>query len=235
MSGVDLKKLMMKRQDFPIEKYRLDIKNLRPQKIKVFEMNYWNFLPPLHPDLAKNDLPLDPEIAVPLVKEALDYTLLDLNPKEISDDTYQHFWFRDTDYSDTKKEADNAELRYNYDRERQYIMVYDIPLFISDNYKDLAKICIEPRELSPGSGDEQIIVQGAGFFNVPKIFSEEMLNEYNLKIQKREVPFEPEKMEVFSPYSWYHHNVRTRDSILYKNLIITMNNWAVARKYGASE
>jgi len=225
MDRKDLEKLMMKRQDFPIEKNRYDGK-------RVFETYYPNFLPPLHPDLGNDGLPLEPEIVVPLVKDALGYTLQDLNPKEISDDTYRHFWLRDDDYLKTKKEADMAELKHSYDPERPYTMVYDIPIFVGVNWKDLMNVCIEPRELSPGCGDEHIIIQGPGCFNIPKLFSKEMLNEYNMQVERSDVPFEPEKMEVLCPYSWYHHNVRTRDSILYKNLIISMNNWAVAKKYG---
>jgi hypothetical protein len=198
-------------------------------------MYYQYFLPPLHPSLAKNGLPLEPEIVVPLVKEALGYTIQDLNPTEISDDTCRRFWFRGNSYPKAKKEAEKAKLKYTYDPERPYTMVYNIPMFIGDNRKKLITVCIEPKGLSPEGGDEHIIIQGAGFFNVPKKFSEDMLNEYDLRIESLVVTFEPDKMEVISPYGWHHHNVIIRDSILYKNLIIAMNNWAVAKKYEVSE
>jgi hypothetical protein len=216
----NLEGLMMKRQDFPIEK------KVWGGEI-IFETYYLRYLPPLHPDLGKNGLPMEPELGVSLVKEALDFTLQDINPAEISKDTYPRFWFHDRNYPKAKEEVDKAKIKYDYDSKIPCLTVYEIPL-------DIERVYIEPKALK-GASMGAIRVNKPGSVNVPNRFSEEMLSEYGLEIRNKKVPFQPDKIEAYCPFTWYHHNVPVIDGVFYKNLIIAMNNWTVARKYGVLE
>jgi hypothetical protein len=205
---MNLDKLMMKREQFPV---RIG-KTGRRYGFKRISM------PPYHPSMKEDGIDVD--LALSVVDEALENTVLDLE-----------------DVAEKKPDAQSIldEIKRNQNGKIQYGEIKKEGLGrIIDPFPFIGHLYIGPRKINPYGelGDNFISLaehKGSSSFLVPLDvkFTPELMEEYQMK----EYPgylFN----QILCPNKWKTHNLDTMQQIFFKNFIIAINNEVVKRKYG---
>src|SRR3989344_6910695 len=161
-------------------------------------------LPPYHPSMANG---FDPELVVSVLEQAVADTIKDLY--EINN---RHV--------DILKKMSDWEII----RKENYILVVSFPI-------SSGQLVIENKRISPYGGDHNIFLGDTEHRRGIVIcgdISEKLKREYELT-DERKLP--SGRKIIKSRYTWNYHNVCDTDKVLYKNLILEINNAVVRRKY----
>jgi hypothetical protein len=167
---------------------------------------------------------IDLELAVssPVLDKALEDAVKDL--EGIADKRYD----AKSELEDIEKNPETGKIQYGqvFDKDRPGKFIAPFPII------DFQSLFIGRKEISPYGGDYCIKIDSRfrkSGFEVPEsvIFSEEMMKEYEMKDEGAAFG----RRRLRCPNCWRPHNVGPINRILYKNLIIAIDNEVVKRKY----
>lgn len=195
----EIEELMLKREHFPLE---LDFGG------GPFDNSY-GLIPPFHPDIVKNGIDL--ELALSVIGEAVENTLLDLpNYERLSDEKIPRDSGGKFNYGEIKK--DETHLSF-------------------PKFPFTGGLVIEKNKISPHGGDYSLRIDKdeERSYTIPEgvPMSPKLLEEYQMEKGTTSDGY----FTVSGKTGWYRHNVSLDASVFYKNLIIALNNAIVKRKY----
>jgi len=168
-----------------------------------------NIIPPFHNIFVQNGIDLD--LAFSVIDDAVENTKLDLNESTLR-----------TDVPPAEFDAIGNVIYGPVKKDNSCIYFRDFPF--TDG------LCIQKQKISPYGHDSYIQIipdSHSTSYQIPKNLplSSELLKEYNM-VQKNTNMY----LQVTCKIGWMSHNVDFRD-VFYKNLIITLNNAVVKKKY----
>ncbi len=209
----DISKLMLKREHFPVI-IAVSKKNIQSVQI-----------PPYHPSMKKNGIDLE-LVTKDILDNSLEETVKDLEKiaKQGIDVTDE----LKSVVRDEKGRIIYGELKrvdFGIDKTDFGIHICPFPI--------IKELGIKRNKISPYGGDKYISIPTKEAVHtsilVPKCekLSEELIEEYSL-IQKG---VHSSYKHFSSPYGWSRHNTGYIQGIVYKNLVIAINNAVVKGKY----
>ncbi len=168
-------------------------------------MIYSTILPPYHPSLKLDGL--DPRIVVAVLEEGVSDYIMDLDG-----------------INDKWKDSVKICPKFEVYEEHEGLVIKPFPttwgtLFI-DSKGMRPHYCGDHQMILDLERKDDIIISGD--------ISEELQKEYELEMIGKTLSG---KNKFLSNHLWVYHNVPPIDRVLYKNIVIALNNETVRRKY----
>ena len=169
-------------------------------------MIFSTIFPPYHPSLVGG---LDPRIVVAVLEEGVSDYIMDLDG-----------------INDKWKESVKVCPKFEVHEGLEGLVIKPFPttwgtLFIDSNGMRMSsQYGSDHRMILDLERKDDIIISGD--------ISEELQKEYELEMMGKTLDG---KNKFFSNHLWKYHNVHPLDRVLYKNIIIALNNEIVRRKY----
>jgi hypothetical protein len=216
MDAINLEKLMMKREYFPVEIA------LPPALWPVLgESMPSHNMPPMHPLLKENGIPIqDTELMILLVYNALKNTALDLVPYSKSTaETIDAF-----SEDELRQGVNKCGLGYSEDPSfEHYVSFNNLPVW--------DRLTIKKRRIQQTASDNYIEMNNTprGAWMLPKTIKlpDELVEEYGLKMGG----VHPFFASVRCPYEYHFQNLTLVGEIFLGDFIIELDNYFVRQKY----
>lgn len=213
---VNVQELMFRREHFPIELYK--------SKNRSGE-NFFSFgrieVPPYHPSMVEDGI--DFQSLPPLLDEIVEAFIMDL--EEIADrreDIQQ--------YLQRVIRDETGKVVY----EHKIVSQNDFGITL-DGVPIIGRVYVGRDRINPSghNGDQGISIApgyNAPSFSVPEsiTFSPELMREYEM--EEGYISFSHKK-QIDSPHIWHRHNLADYNAILYKNLVIALDNAKIRSLY----
>ena len=216
-----LERRLFKRDHFPLEisygKYGLFAKR------DSFYVSSTGGLPPYHPSMEKDGISLD--VAISVLDESIENTLKDF---EMAGEKMPHYKLLADGIRASSASGRSAHGKpVPYDNEYGGgVQIVPFPI--------AGRLNIEKDRINPGHGAQitihPSIKQTAFLFPREATLPDELMEEYQMKDKGAVLSHR----SIRCPYGWYSHNVWPELRILYKNLVMAIDNEVVRRKYGVN-
>lgn len=223
-SKPNIDNLMFRREHFPIER-DYGIYSLVDTKESYF-LSSTGGIPPYHPTMDKKGIDMD--IAISVLDESLENTLKDFEIAGEKIPRFKRLADEMKKLAASGKPLHGEPIAYKNEHGDGRIM-HPFPV--------AGTLCIENDRINTGHGDCHIIIhpnlkQTQFWFPIDAAnLTKEIMEEYEM----REGASTQVHRIVKCPYGWYSHNVWPELGILYKNLVITIDNEVVKRKYSRAQ
>ena len=204
---MDLERLMFQREQFPVVVTETQYRGRTAWQVQPVE------IPPYHPLMALQGIP---HAALPdVIRTVWEDTLIDLHEIALHQSTTQSILERLGEFHPAFHEKNGG------------LEVTDLPL-VGQLYIDSHHIAPQASPCEEGISIAPELTSPIPTLRVPDVvtFSPELLQEYQMHF----IPV-PGRRRITTPLLWHRKNVGLYTSILYKNVVIALDNAVVQEKY----